>query len=240
MSEASMAGPLRPFRDPFGRVAGLAGLAVFVLALIINVVLLWPPPDPPVLDTPIADVAVYVAVKSDHLALGHGLRYLAQASLLIFGVGLYRHVIGPSDGADRAWAMVGVLATVWIPAIGIIAQSLEGVAVWQAAALADQRQFALVLWGLSVFLWNATLVPFSAMILGFSLAGRASGALPRWLVVLGIAAAASGFAAAFTAAARAGAGSDIPAGVFFLLVSPWQLIMSVRLLGGSRTVAIDG
>jgi hypothetical protein len=217
-------------RTTFLRAAGVAGLLTAVLGVVINVILLAPPPEPPTLDTPITDVASYVVETGEMLALGHGLRYLAQVSLIIFGAGVHRLVKGPQDGPHRGWALVGLLATVWVPAVGIIAQSLEGVAVWQAEGLAEQPQLALALWGLSTFLWNSTLVPFSAMILGFSLAGRTSGAFPAWLVALGLGAAAAGLVGAFVTASTAGDGGDIPVGVFFALVSPWVLIVSARMI----------
>jgi hypothetical protein len=173
-------------RDPFIRLAGVAGLLTQVLGIVINVLLLAPPPDPPGgLDTPIREVAAYVIEKGDRLALGHGLRYVAQILLLVFGAGLYCLVNSQRDGRHEGWAIVGLLATVWIPAVGIAAQSAEGVAVWQADTLAQQPQLALALWGISNVLWNATLVPFCALMLGFSLAGRASGVFPLWLVGLG-------------------------------------------------------
>jgi hypothetical protein len=214
----------------FLRVAGAAGLLTTVLGVVINVILLAPPPEPPTLGAPIADVSSYVVEKGDMLALGHGLRYLAQVSLLIFGAGVHRLVKGPQDGPHRGWAMVGLLATVWVPAVGIIAQSLEGVAVWRAEGLGAQPQLALALWGISTFLWNATLVPFSALILGFTLAGRTSGAFPVWLVALGLAAAAAGLAGAFVTAFTAGASGSVPVGVFFALVSPWVLVVSARMI----------
>jgi hypothetical protein len=214
----------------FLRAAGAAGLLTTVLGVVINVILLAPPPEPPTLGTPIADVASYVVEKGDMLTLGHGLRYLAQVSLLIFGAGVHRLVKGPSDGPHQGWAMVGLLGTVWVPAVGIIAQSLEGVAVWRAEGLAEQPQLALALWGISTFLWNSTLVPFSALILGFTLAGRTSGAFPVWLVALGLAAATAGLAAAFVTAFTVGDSGDVPVGVFFALVSPWVLIVSARMI----------
>jgi hypothetical protein len=214
----------------FLRAAGVAGLLTAVSGVVINVVLLVPPPDPPTLGTPITDVAAYIVEKGDMLALGHGLRYFAQVSLLVFAVGVHRLVNGPKDGVHQDWATVGLLATIWIPAVGIIAQSVEGVAVWQAGSLADQPQLALALWGVSTFLWNSTLVPFSALILGFSLAGRTSGAFPAWLVALGLAAASAGMVGAFVTASTAGDGGDVPVGVFFTLVSPWVLIVSVRMI----------
>jgi hypothetical protein len=218
-------------RDNFLRVAGVAGLAVAVLGVVINVVLLAPPPEPPGgLNAPIQDVAAYVVVKGEMLAWGHGLRFAAQVLLLIFGAGLFRFVQGAGDGGHRGWAMVGLLAAVWIPAVGIVAQSLEGVAVWQSATLAQQPQLAVALWGLSVFLWNSTLVPFSALILGFSLAGRAARVFPGWLVVTGLAAAASGFVGAFVAAASAGQAWDLPVGIFFALVSPWLIVTSIQMM----------
>jgi hypothetical protein len=222
-------------RDAFVRVAGVAGLLTQALAIVINVVLLAPPPDPPGgLDTPVEEVAAYVVAKGDSLALGHGVRYVAQILLLIFGVGLYRVVKGPQDGQHQGWAMVGLLATVWIPAVGAAAQSVEGVAVWQAQALGEQPQLALALWGISSFLWNSTLVPFCALMLGFSLAGRASRAFPPWLVVFGLAAAALGLAGACWTAATAQEGWEVPVDVFFTLVSPWVIITSVRMIRTKR------
>lgn len=218
-------------QDDFLRLAGAAGLSVPVLAIVINVVLLAPPPEPPGgLNAPISEVAAYVVEKGDMLALGHGLRYAAQVLLLIFGAGLFRLVQGSRDGAHRGWAMVGLLATVWIPAVGIVAQSVEGVAVWQADTLAEQPQLAVALWGISVFLWNSTLVPFATLLLGFSLAGRAAGVFPSWLVALGLAAAASGLAGAFAAAATAGEGWDVPVGIFFVLLLPWVIITSIQMM----------
>jgi hypothetical protein len=217
--------------DPFIRFAGAAGLVTQVLGIIINVVLLAPPPDPPDgLNAPISEVAAYVVEKGDMLALGHGLRYFAQVLLLVFSVGLYRLVRGSHEGAHRAWAMVGLMATIWIVTVGIIAQSIEGVAVWQSESLAEQPQFALALWGISTFLWNSTLAPFSALILGFSLAGRISGAFPRWLATLGLAAAAAGLTGAFASASTAGEGWEISVYVFFVLVSPWQIVTSIRMI----------
>jgi hypothetical protein len=230
MSDVSMEAPPTAL-DPFVRYAGVAGLLVPVLAIVINVVLLAPPPDPPSdLNTPIGEVAAYVAEKGDMIALGHGLRYLTQVLGLIFGVGLYRFVLGPRDGAHRAWAMLGLLAAFWIPAVGVTAQSLEGVAVWQSRALAEQPQLAVALWGVSTFLWNSLLLPFSVLLLGFSLAGRGSGAFPRWLVVLGLAASASGLVGAVVTASTAGEGWAVPFHVFAILVQPWMILTSIRMI----------
>ena len=221
-------------RDPFLRIAGVAGLSVPALAIVINVVLLAPPPEPPSgLDAPIAEVAAYVAERGDRLALGHALRYAAQVLNLVFAAGLYRLVQGSHDGAHRGWAIVGLLGAVWIPSVGIVAQSFEGVAVWQAGSLAEQPQLALALWGSSTFLWNSILVPFSALMLGFSLAGGASARFPRWLVVLGLAAAASAFAGACITAATAAEGWSVPVDVFLILVLPWTVSASIVMIRGA-------
>jgi hypothetical protein len=67
--------------DPFVRLAGVAGLLVPVLAIVINVVLLAPPPDPPSsLNAPIADVVAYVTEKGEMLTLGHGLTTISSGS----------------------------------------------------------------------------------------------------------------------------------------------------------------
>ena len=224
--------------DPFVRLAGVAGLLVPVLGIVINVVLLAPPPDPPSsLNAPIADVVAYVIEKGEMLTLGHGLRYLTQVLGIIFAAGLYRLVQGPRDGAHRAWALVGLLSAFWVPAVGMVAQSLEGVAVWQARTLAEQPQLAVALWGISNFLWNSILVPFSVLLLGFSLAGRGSGVFPAWLVALGLAAAAAGMLGAFVTAATAGEGWAVPFVVFAVLLQPWLIVTSVRMIRSSRVPA---
>ena len=110
------------------------------------------------------------------IALGHGLWYVAQILGLIFAVGLYRLLQGPRDGAHRAWAMVGLLAAFWVAALGVVAQSVEGVAVWQAQHLAEQLQLGVALWGISTFVWNSILVPFSVLLLGS--ASQAAAAAP--------------------------------------------------------------
>jgi hypothetical protein len=81
-----------------------------------------------------------------------------------------------------------------------------------------------------VFLWNSTLVPFSALLLGFSVAGRASGVLPTWLVIMGLAGSASGLVGALALAATAGEGWDVPVGIFFIVLAPWVIITSVRMI----------
>jgi hypothetical protein len=217
--------------DAFVRYAGIAGLLVPTLAIVINVVLLAPPPDPPSdLNAPIAEVAAYVAAKGDMIALGHGLRYVAQILGLIFAVGLYRLVSGPRDGAHRAWAMVGLFAAFWVPALAVMAQSVEGVAVWQAQALAEQPQLGVALWGISTFVWNSILVPFSVLLLGFSLAGRGSGAFPLWLVVLGLVASAAGLLGGFVTASTAGEGWAVPFIAFAVLVQPWMISTGVLMI----------
>lgn len=217
--------------DPFVRYAGVAGLLVPVFAIVVNVVLLAPPPDPPSsLNTPIAEVAAYVMVKGEMLTLGHSLRYVAQILGLIFAAGLYRLVQGPRDGAHRTWALIGLLCAFWVPTLAMVAQALEGVAVWQARTLAAQPQLALVLWGASNFLWNSILVPFSVLLLAFSLAARGSGAFPAWLVGLGLAASAAGFLGAFVTAATAGEGWAVPFAVFAVLLQPWMIVTSIRMI----------
>jgi hypothetical protein len=88
----------------------------------------------------------------------------------------------------------------------------------------------VALWGVSTFLWNSILVPFSVLLLGFSLAGRGSGVFPAWLVALGLAAAAAGMLGAFVTAATAGDGWAVPFAVFAVLVQPWMIVTSVRMI----------
>jgi hypothetical protein len=218
----------------FVRWGGVAGLLATALGLVVNVVLLAPPPPAPDLATPIPEVAEYIEQQAGNISAGHALRYPAQILLLFFGVAAYCFVRGPDGARQRPWALLGLLAAMWVPSVGIVANSVEVVAVWQAATIAEQPQLLTALWGISGALWNSLLAPFATLIIAFSLAGRMTGVLPKWLVAIGLVIFVSGAIGVIGhTSVMTGGWIQVPAVTAFLLIPVWIAITSILMLRNS-------
>jgi hypothetical protein len=216
-------------QDGFIRLGGIAGLLVTLIGAIVNLFLVGA--DAPGFDAPLDEVASYVALEADRVAAGSALRYAAQFLLIFLAVGLYRLVRGSEDGPHRSWALVGLLGAVWIAATGSVANAMEVVAVWQADALADQTQLAAAVWGMNIAAFIALLVPWATFILGFSMAGRASGALPAWMFGLGLLITTTGLIGATGSRSVMGGGFAEPVAITaFSLSGLWVLVSSILML----------
>ena len=73
-----------------------------------------------------------------------------------------------------------LLGSAAIVAIGTVANSMVAVAIWRADTLAEQLQLLTALSSISNVLFNAALVAWAILIVGFSVAGRGSGVVPAW------------------------------------------------------------
>lgn len=214
--------------DGFIRLGGIAGLIITVIAAIVNMVLVGA--DAPGFDSPIEEVASYVALEADRIAAGSALRYAAQFLLILLAVGLFRFVWGPEDGSHRSWAIVGLLGAVWIAATGAVANAAELAGVWQADALAAPSQLTAV-WGMNIATFIALLVPWATFILGFSVAGRASGVLPRWMLGLGLVVAMTGLVGAMgTLSVLVGGFAEPVAITSYSLAGLWVLLCSILMV----------
>ena len=215
--------------DGFIRLGGIAGLIVTLIGAIVNFVLVGA--DAPGFDAPLDEVTSYVAREADRIAAGSALRYAAQFLLIILAVGLYRFVAGSEDGPHRSWALVGLLGAVWIAAAGSVANAAEVVGVWQADALAEQSQLVAAVWGMNIATFIALLLPWSAFILGFSAAGRASGVLPAWMVGLGLLITATGLIGAMgTRSVMVGGFAEPVAVAAYSLTGLWVLLSSILMI----------
>ena len=87
----------------FIRLGGMAGLLAAVLAILINFILISPPPP---YNSSLQVITNYLQQESEMIVLGTGLRYLVWPLGLIFAVGLYQFVRGVEDGNHRLWAKV--------------------------------------------------------------------------------------------------------------------------------------
>lgn len=215
--------------DSFVRLGGIAGLIVTLIGLIVNLVLVGA--DAPGFDAPLDEVASYVALEADRIAAGSALRYAAQFLLIVLAVGLYRFVRGSEDGPHGSWAILGLLGAVWIAATGAVANAGEVVGVWQAETIADQSQFVAAVWGMSIAMFVTLLIPWATFILGFSVAGRASGVLPAWMMWLGLLIAASGLIGAMgIRSAMVGGFAEPVAITSYSLIGLWVLLISILMI----------
>jgi hypothetical protein len=117
------------------------------------------------------------------LRIGNGLRSAVTALLPVFAVGVYVW-IGPAGGP---WRLVGLLGLSTVPVLGLAANSAGSIAFWRIESLSEQPELATMLWSITVVYFFALYVPYSVGVVGFSLAGRASARMPKWLWILGLA-----------------------------------------------------
>lgn len=147
--------------------------------------------------------------------------------------GLSRHVRGQGDRAGLFSQLVPFLA-VWLMAVGAIANTVQGIAVFESGRLLDEPAVARTLFLAITALFLLTMLPHGAIIGAVSEAGRRSGALPLWLSVLGYLVSLSCLGAVLTLPFSAGFpdGSlpGIAAGIAYTTIGPWYLIAGIVLV----------
>jgi hypothetical protein len=167
----------------FVRLGGLAGLLMVLMALTLNFALT--PTPYPAFDAPIDEIAAYVDEHAGVLAVANALRWVVFVLLPFFAVGFYRFASGQDDGPHRSWAMVGVLAAVWIPAVGTVANSIEVAGIWKVDEVAQQPQLLMACWVISSAIFITVQAAWGMLALAFSVAGWLAEVIPGWLAGLG-------------------------------------------------------
>ncbi len=109
-----------------------------ILAIVINFILISPPPP---YNSSLNVIISYLEQEAEMIVLSTGLRHVIWPLGLIFAVGLYQFVRGEEDGNHRSWAKVGLLGVVWMCSVGAVANSAEIIAVWRIETLETQPQF---------------------------------------------------------------------------------------------------
>jgi len=209
-------------------LGGMAGLLATVFAILINFILISPPPP---YNSSLQVITNYLQQESEMIVLGAGLRYLVWPLGLIFAVGLYQFVRGEEDGNHRSWAKVGLLGFVWMCSVGAVANSAEIIAAWRIDTLEAQPQLLTGLWSTSFVLFTSVMVPWATAILSFSIAGRLSGVIPVWIAGLGLIMAIFGLMTGVgIVSVVTGGWAEIPSFVAFILVNIWVLAVSVLML----------
>jgi len=215
----------------FVRLGGIAGLLATTLAIVINFILLSPPPP---YNSSLDVITTFLEQEVEMIVLSTGLRYIVWPLGLIFAVGLYQFIRGDEDGNHRSWAKIGILGIVWMCSMGAVANSAEIIAAWRIETLGTQPQLLTGLWSISIVLFTSAMVPWATAILSFSIAGRLSGVLPVWIAGLGLVMAILGLLTGIgIVSAVTGGWAEIPSFSAFVLVNIWVLAVSVLMLRNS-------
>jgi hypothetical protein len=165
------------------RVGGLLGLLIVGIALVNPFVLYEPPPGG---GAALAEPKTYISDQAGRMAIVNGLRNLMFFCLLFWAAGLYPFTRRSATPATNAWGFLGLAGAAAAATTATIANGVETAIFLNYGGVSEQRDVFRLLWGLTGVLYVVPQVGTAAMSAGFSLAGWWSGALPRWLVALGL------------------------------------------------------
>lgn len=168
-----------------GGAAMLIGLAIHIVAN--GLFRVFPPeglsPD---------DLRSYLTAQAGDWAILHGVRYVAIVSIVLFGAGLFVKCSLTRPTHSLGWGIVGLIGTLmWVINLFIV-NGIETMAFMKFDHLTENASSFWALYYLTRTLFNAEVVAWSVVWLGFSMAGLHSKTLPKWLVWTGLFSAANG------------------------------------------------
>jgi hypothetical protein len=167
------------------RLGGLVNLLILALVVVVNFVLtpkrsLLPENARP------EETTSFFSAHADQMALANGLRNLVLFLLPIFAVGLYTLIARTAETAAKAWATMALVASAAVMAVGTVNNGVETAAFVNMSVFAEHPELRKLLWSLSGVVFTAVRLVWAAMNTGFSVGGWLSGALPRWLCIVGL------------------------------------------------------
>jgi hypothetical protein len=177
------------------RLGGLVNLLILALVVVVNFVLtpkrsLLPENARP------EEIASFFSAHADQMALANGLRNLVLFLLPIFAVGLYTLIARTAETAAKAWATMALVASAAVMAVGTVNNGVETAAFVNLSVFAEHPELRRLLWSLSAVVFAAVRLVWAAINTGFSVGGWLSGALPRWLCIVGLLSAVSSLVSA--------------------------------------------
>jgi hypothetical protein len=178
------------------RLGGLANLLILVLVVVVNFVLT---PKRSLLSANARpeEIASFFSAHADQMGLANGLRNLVFFLLPIFAVGLYTLIARTAEtAAAKAWATMALVASAAVMAVGTVNNGVETAAFVKLSVFAEHPELRRLLWSLSGVVFTAVRLVWAAINTGFSIGGWLSGALPRWLCIVGLLSAVSSLVSA--------------------------------------------
>ena len=165
------------------RVAGLLGFLMVGIALVVNLVLFDSPTEGA---AALAEPKTYISDQAGRMAIANGLRNLVFFCIPFWAAGLYTFTRCSPTLASNPWGIVGLLGAVAVATVGTITNGVQTATFLNYGGISEQRDTFLLLWSVTDVLFAAAQVFTAVWAAGFSLAGWRSGAMPRWLVGLGL------------------------------------------------------
>lgn len=173
--------------DGFVRLGGAAVL----LAIAIHIVVNWILKELPSTSLTPAELQAYFSEQFDTWAVVHGARYVAVVAIVLFYTALFVRTYD-RGGASKGWGLVGLIGSAMLATNLMITNGLETLAYLNIELLRENQELFWLLRNVTRTLFTGEIVTWVLAIIGFSMAGWYSGTIPRWIVVLGCASAASG------------------------------------------------
>ena len=166
------------------RLSGLAGLFIIAITLVVNFVLT---PLPLAEDADAQQIAAFFSDHSSSMALANGMRNLGLVLMPLWWVGLYCLVTRTGDTAAKPWAMMGLVATAALMALGTVNNYIQTAAFADLSVFSKHPEHRRLLRSLSgVGFGGASRLIFAALHANFCIAGWLSMTLPRWLCIVGM------------------------------------------------------
>jgi len=166
------------------RIGGLAGFLCIALFILINWVLKeFPPMDGP---SP-AELQAYLTREAGTWAVVHALRFVVFAIFPLYVVGLFLRIRSRGVPAANGWGIVGLVAATMLGTAGFVTNTLETFTFLDDPLVSGNPDLFWLLFWITRFLFTAVVLFWGMVLVGFSVGGLRSGALPRWLAGAGVA-----------------------------------------------------
>jgi len=171
------------------RLGGLLGFLNFAIFVVVNFLLIGDlPPD----GAGSAELKAYISDQAAPMAIANGLRNLALFCFSFFAAAVYTLIRRGKTSMAKGWGIVGLLGAVALMTMGTLANAIQTLIFVDIDGLSEQPMIFQLLWNLSRLLFRTSQAVFAGIFfVGFSIAGWRSAAMPRWLAVLGLIAAAT-------------------------------------------------
>lgn len=223
-------------KDGFAFWCGVGGVAAMMLFVIANFALGDFEPPPP--SSSGSEVAEFFAESGSKIEWAAGLRFVIFLLLAFLLYGVARHVQG-KDRVAGAFSRLALMGTVWLLAVGTVANTFESILVFESAGLGSQPELARLANLAMNGLFQASIVAHIVIIGCLSLAALRTKKLPPLLIGLGGFQVITGLLGAVGLAATFSMGwfFYVTFGVSFVAFALWYLWAGIVLIVESRRVS---
>lgn len=166
----------------FIRLGGLLILLGLAIHIVANMVLKTFPTES-LTSTQLKD---YLSDEAGTWAIIHGLRYVAIVCTVVFSAGMFMKTRDTRSSSATGWGVVGLLGTALMMTSLMITNGIEILAFRDFNDLFEEKQLFWLLFNLTRVLFTSEIIAWAILILGFSMAGKISASIPKWLARFGM------------------------------------------------------